>query len=266
MITIRQLLTKNDISRLDKRVLLREITGFSDAQLISRDDTILSDQQRIKYQNWIERLKNGEPLAYIIGYKEFFSRRFRVTPDTLIPRPDTEILVEKILALAENKTSMLDMGTGSGCIAISCKLENPTLNVSACDISLAALTIAKENAKLLNAEISFVESNWFQALNEKFAIIASNPPYIHAMDNHLTNLAYEPISALTDFADGLSAIRQIIKDAPEHLLNHGWLLIEHGYDQANDVRELLRVCGFQNISSEKDYAGIERISYGQWVG
>ena len=266
MITIRELLQKSDVSRLDNRVILREIIGLTDAQLISRDDTPLSDQQLIQYQSWIERLKKGEPLAYIIGYKEFFSRRFKVTSDTLIPRPDTEILVEKILAIIQNGDPMLDMGTGSGCIAISCKLENPTLNVYGCDISLAALTIAKENAKLLNAEISFIESNWFQAIDGKFAIIASNPPYINATDNHLVNLAYEPVSALTDFADGLSAIRQIIKDAPEHLLNYGWLLIEHGYDQANDVRELLRVCGFQNISSGKDYAGIERISYGQWLG
>ena len=135
MITIRQLLQKNDIPRLDNRVMLREITGLTDAQLISRDDTLLSDEQLQQYQCWIKRLKKGEPLAYIIGYKEFFSRKFRVTPDTLIPRPDTEILVEKILSIAENENSLLDMGTGSGCIAISCKLENPTLNVSACDIS-----------------------------------------------------------------------------------------------------------------------------------
>lgn len=265
MITVRQLLQQSDVPRLDKRVILREITGLTDAQLISRDDAPLSDQQLIQYQSWIERLQKGEPIAYIIGYKEFFSRRFKVTPDTLIPRPDTEILVEKILATAKNGDSLLDMGTGSGCIAISCQLENPTLNVSACDISLAALAIAKENAKLLNAKISCIESNWFQAISGKFAIIASNPPYIHATDNHLANLAYEPASALTDFADGLSAIRRIIQDAPKHLLNQGWLLFEHGYDQANKVRELLRERGFQNISSEKDYAGIERVSYGQWI-
>lgn len=266
MTKLRELLICDDgVNKLDKQVWLGKITGFSRAQLISRDDYYLNPQQLQQYHAGVVRLKSGEPLAYLMGTKEFYSREFKVTPATLIPRPETELLVDTILERAKHGGQVLDLGTGSGCIAISLKLERPDLAVIAVDFSPAALAVAGENAKRLTAEVQFKLSDWFTAIADEdlFAIIVSNPPYIEKTDHHLVDLAYEPLTALTDFSDGLECIRQITSGAPQHLDTDGWLLVEHGHNQGLAAREIFAQVGLQNISTITDYAGIERITLGQ---
>lgn len=266
MTTLHQLFQLQDISRLDKRVLLSRITGFTTAQLISRDDSKLSVEQLQLYQNWVQRALAGEPIAYILSQKEFYSREFKVTPATLIPRPETELLLEKVLELATPHARVVDLGTGSGCLAISAKLERPDLQVIAVDKFVAALQIAQENALNLAAEVEFIHSDWFTNLSGKFDLIASNPPYIEANDPHLQALQFEPQTALSDFADGLSCIRLIANSAREFLNPNGWLIIEHGYNQAHAVQEIFRAVGLVQIVTLQDYAGIDRITLAQQVG
>lgn len=265
MIKLRDLLLLQDLSRLEKRVLLSRITGFNSAQLISRDDYELTDVQLQKYHAWCARVFAGEPLAYILGQKEFYSREFRVTPDTLIPRPETELLVDKILELAPPQARVVDLGTGSGCIAISAKLERPDLSVLAVDKFVAALAVARGNANKLDAQVEFVQSDWFANLNGKFDIIVSNPPYIEVNDPHLQNLQFEPQTALSDFADGISCIRAIAAGASEFLNLNGWLIVEHGYNQALAVQEIFRNAGLASIVTLQDYAGVDRITLGQKI-
>ncbi len=267
MTTVRELLLTgaDGIDKLDKQVWLGKITGFSRAQLISRDDYCLNPQQLQEYSAGIARLNSGEPLAYLLETKEFYSREFKVTPATLIPRPETELLVDTVLERVKHGGHVLDLGTGSGCIAISLKLERPDLAVTAVDFSPAALVVAGENAKRLTAEVQFKLSDWFAVFtgDDKFEIIVSNPPYIEKTDHHLVDLSFEPLTALTDFSDGLECIRQIVGGAPQHLAAGGWLLVEHGYNQGLAAREIFAQVGLQNISTITDYAGIERITLGQ---
>ncbi|MEN9946768.1 MAG: peptide chain release factor N(5)-glutamine methyltransferase [Pseudomonadota bacterium] len=267
-ITIQQLLLQQDnLSRLDKRVLLSTITGFTPTQLITHDDFCLSVTQLNQYQEWLKRAQAGEPIAYIIGSKEFYSRQFKVTDAVLIPRPETELLVEQVLNLAPQNAQILELGTGSGCIAISLALERVDLSICAVDKSTEALAIAKINASNLQAKLELKFSDWYSELsqNSKYSIIVSNPPYIEANDQHLANLSYEPISALTDFADGLACLRQIIHQAPNYLIANGILILEHGYNQGAAVRQLLTNNGFKCIQTLTDYAGLERISYGYYL-
>lgn len=260
---LRDLLRQNIIDRTDNRVLLMHITGFSHARLLAYDDYVLTQLQVETYHQLVQRVQNGEPLAYIVGYKEFYSRQFKVTPDTLIPRPETELLVEQVLAKAQHGAKVLDLGTGSACIAITLKLERPDLFITAVDKFADTLQIAQQNADNLHAEIEFVCGDWYSSLGkQQFDIIVSNPPYIEANDEHLTALSYEPQSALTDFADGLSCIREIVRLSHEHLLPNGWLLIEHGYDQGELVREIFTKNGLNNVFTIRDYADLERITIG----
>lgn len=266
MTTLRELLICNDgVDKLDKQVWLGKITGFSRAQLISRDDYCLTPQQLQEYQGGIVRLKSGEPLAYLLGTKEFYSREFKVTSATLIPRPETELLIDEVLQRVKRAGAVLDLGTGSGCIAITVKLERPDLSVVAVDFSAEALAVAAENAQRHHVDVKFVLSDWFSGIGckDRFDIIASNPPYIEKDDHHLQNLSHEPLTALTDFADGLACIQQIAARAPQYLDTDGWLLVEHGYDQGLAAREIFGQAGLQNIATIADYAGIERITLGQ---
>ena len=215
-----------------------------------------------------ERLK-GMPLAYLLGYREFWSLKLKVTRDVLIPRPETELLVEWAVELASqyDLQSMLDLGTGSGAIALAVKHDLPHLTVTASDVSGSALRVARENAEDLGLPIEFVESSWFGALaHRRWALIASNPPYVAADDDHLKDgdLRFEPSTALTDGGDGLSSIREIASNAPNHLEAGGWLLIEHGYDQAADVRSILELNGFSKVSLRHDLAGRPRVTGGCW--
>ena len=261
--TLRELMKSSAIDKLDNRVLLSFITGFSHAQLIARDDYQLTDAQFQQYQDLLQRVSGGEPIAYIIGYKEFYSRQFKVTPATLIPRPETELLVEQVLQLAPQNAKIIDLGTGSGCIAISCKLERPDLQVSAVDKFDDALNVARQNSERLQAQIEFTQSDWLAEIYDAFDVVVSNPPYIEVNDFHLQNLQFEPQTALTDFDDGLSCIKIIVQQAIMKLKSDGWLLIEHGYNQGTDVRDIFKRDGFKNIETIKDYADLERITIGQ---
>ena len=215
-----------------------------------------------------ERLK-GMPLAYLLGHREFWSLKLKVTRDVLIPRPETELLVEWAVELASqyDLQSLLDLGTGSGAIALAVKHDLPHLTVTASDVSGSALRVARENAEDLGLPVEFVESSWFGALaHRRWALIASNPPYVAADDDHLKDgdLRFEPSTALTDGGDGLSSIREIASNAPNHLEAGGWLLIEHGYDQAADVRSILELNGFSKVSLRHDLAGRPRVTGGCW--
>jgi release factor glutamine methyltransferase len=215
-----------------------------------------------------ERLK-GVPLAYLLGHREFWSLKLKVTRDVLIPRPETELLVDWAVELASHYDlqSMLDLGTGSGAIALAVQHELPHLSVTASDVSKLAVCVARENAQDLGLPVEFVESSWFGALAQRrWALIASNPPYVAADDAHLQegDLRFEPNTALTDGGDGLSSIREIASNAPDHLEAGGWLLIEHGYDQAADVRSILELNGFSKVSLRHDLAGRPRVTGGCW--
>ena len=215
-----------------------------------------------------ERLK-GVPLAYLLGHREFWSLKLKVTRDVLIPRPETELLVEWAVELASqcDLDSMLDLGTGSGAIALAVQQDLPHLSVTASDVSASALRVAQENAEDLGLPVEFVESSWFGALAQRrWALIASNPPYVAANDAHLLDgdLRFEPNTALTDQGDGLWSIREIVSNAPDHLEASGWLLIEHGYDQAADVRSIFELDGFSKVSLRHDLAGRPRVTGGCW--
>lgn len=254
------------------------------AWLITHDDELLDAASALAFTSLCQRRATGEPLAYLVGNKAFFGLELQVDPRVLVPRPDTETLVEWALALAATfhlpppdvnslhiVRSMLDMGTGSGAIALALKHSLPQWDISALDASADALTVAKNNAKRLNLNVNFLQSSWFAALqNEKFDpkfdLIVSNPPYIVEGDPHMAALAHEPKQALTSGADGLDDIRQIVQQAPDFLHTGGWLLLEHGYDQAAPVRALLRQRGFTQVQSRLDLGQIERCSGGQWLG
>ena len=237
------------------------------AWLITHDDEVLSEPTTLAFRALCQRRLAGEPLAYIVGSKPFFGLDLQVDKRVLVPRPDTETLVEWALTF-DAARSALDMGTGSGAIALALKSVRPDWQVTALDASSDALTVAKKNAKRLNLNVNFIQSSWFDAFAEskttKFDLIVSNPPYIVEGDWHMAALAHEPKQALTSGADGLDDIRKIIAQAPDFLTSGGWLLLEHGFDQAAAVRDLLAQRGFVQVQSKRDLAGIERCSGGQW--
>ena len=236
------------------------------AWLITHDDEELSEPAALALHAFCQRRLNGEPLAYIVGSKPFFGLDLQVDKRVLVPRPDTETLVEWALTF-NTAHKILDMGTGSGAIALALKSVRPDWQVTALDASTDALTVAQSNAKRLNLNVNFLQSSWFDALaDSKFDLIVSNPPYIVEGDWHMAALAHEPKQALTSGADGLDDIRTIIQQAPAFLTSGGWLLLEHGYDQAVGVRDLLAQRGFAQVQSRQDLAGIERCSGGQWLG
>ncbi|MHB0926526.1 MAG: peptide chain release factor N(5)-glutamine methyltransferase, partial [Gallionellaceae bacterium] len=240
----------------------------------------LNEAQAATYRALLQRRLAGEPLAYILGEREFYGLTFRVTPATLIPRADTELLVELALqripkplpssprqGRSMSEFRVLDLGTGSGAIALSIAHTRPDIEVTAVDASPDALEVARENAQHLNTDnVRLLRSDWFTALpSERFGLIVSNPPYIAEGDAHLAqgDLRFEPRGALASGADGLDDIRRIVADTKEYLNAGGWLLFEHGYDQAGRVRELLGAAGYAEVFSARDLAGIERVSGGR---
>ncbi len=269
---VRQALAlEQDEARSEVQALLQAELGVSRAYLLAHPERVLTEQELSRYQASLQRRLQGEPLAYILGEREFYGLNFKVTPATLIPRPDTELLVELALArISSAGARVLDLGTGSGAIALSIAHGRPDVEVMAVDASEAALSVAQENAgRLRIRNASFVLGDWFAALGGmRFDLIVSNPPYIAANDRHLAqgDLRFEPACALASGADGLHDIRHIISEAGAHLAAGGWLMLEHGYDHAAQVRALLREAGFNNIHSDKDLAGIERVSGGQLHG
>ncbi len=256
-------------ARLEAQVLLGHAIGQSRTWLIAHGGDPLDPEQTAAFADLFERRWSGEPIAYILGEREFFSLNFMVTPAVLIPRPETELLVELALERlpADRPCQVLDLGTGSGAVAVTLALHRPQAEVVALDQSAAALDVAQENAERLGAgNLRLIQSNWYSALGEKkFDLIASNPPYIAADNPHLAqgDLRFEPAAALASGADGLDDIRTIVRGAAVHLKPGGWLLFEHGYDQAAACRSLLAQSGFLQIGSSADLAGIERASYGQ---
>lgn len=236
--------------------------------LIAHDDTRVTAEQLAAYREMEARRLAGEPMAYILGTREFMGHEFLVTPSVLIPRPETELLVETAISVIQgrNGAAVLDLGAGSGAIAISIALACPRVQVVATDISADALKVARNNAQSLCANVEFHQGSWYQALpaGKVFDLIVSNPPYIRMGDPHLSqgDLRFEPVQALCDGHDGLDAYREIVAGAPAHLRSGGKLYVEHGWDQSGQVCALLRQAGFRKIHSLPDLAGILRVSGG----
>lgn len=255
-------------ARIEVQMLLQRVLGVSRAHLLAHPEQALNEPQETSYRTLVQRRLAGEPLAYILGEREFYGLNFKVSPATLIPRHDTELLVEQALARIPPRDALrvLDLGTGSGAIALSIAHARPDAEVTAVDASTSALEVVQLNTQLLGlSNMRLLRSNWFEALHgERFDIIVSNPPYIAAGDAHLLqgDLRFEPHAALVSGEDGLDDIRRIVSLAKEHLNEHGWLLLEHGYDQAAFVRAMLRQAGFSAVFSARDLAGIERVSGG----
>jgi release factor glutamine methyltransferase len=272
--SLQQLQASLPLDPLENRILLCHATGLSRVQLITRADQGLSEAEAERLAELVRRRLAGEPIAYIVGQREFFGLDFAVSEAVLIPRPDTELIVELAIERLPPRGRLLDMGTGSGAIAVSVAHSRRDAAVTALDVSEAALDVARGNAANNQAAVRFLRSDWFDALEDKgscgetFELIASNPPYIAAGDIHLSegDLRFEPAGALTDHADGLSALRIIIDGAVNHLAPGGWLLLEHGYDQAAAVRALLDAGGYLDVQSWRDLGGIERVSGGRILG
>lgn len=265
--TIAALQRQSALDALDNRVLLCHALGVNRIALITQSERVLSAAEMQRYSALVQRRLDGEPIAYIVGQREFFGLPFEVSGAVLIPRPDTELLVELTLDRLPLNGRVLDMGTGSGAIAVSLAHTRKDADVSALDVSADALAIARRNADSNGVRVNFLLSDWYAALHgaAPFDVIASNPPYIASGDHHLSegDLRFEPVGALTDHADGLSALRTIVTGAPAHLKPQGWLLMEHGYDQAAAVRTLLTQAGYTEVQSWRDLAGIERVSGGR---
>ena len=265
--SVAEILRIANIDPVDSRALLRAALGVSDTYLVAHPEQVLTDRQRDCYLDWVERRRAGEPVAYLTGEREFYSLAFMVTPAVLIPRPETELLVEAALERvpAHAPFRVLDLGTGSGCVAVAIAKHRPLAQVSATEMSRDALAVARENAARHGSGIEFIESDWLDALAGRcFELIVSNPPYVAERDPHLSegDLRFEPRAALIAGADGLSCIRLIIAQARAHLEPGGGLLFEHGYDQAARCRALLAQAGYREVVSRRDLAGIERVSGG----
>ncbi|WAJ38613.1 peptide chain release factor N(5)-glutamine methyltransferase [Pseudomonas sp. GOM7] len=274
MSTIATLLATADLPdsptpRLDAELLLAAALGKPRSYLRTWPERELEADQLAQFQANLQRRRQGEPVAYILGQQGFWSLELEVAPHTLIPRPDTELLVETALALLPaTPLAALDLGTGTGAIALALASERPAWQVTGVDRVADAVALAERNRQRLQLDnAAFVHSHWFSALaGQRYGLILSNPPYIRADDQHLEqgDVRFEPSSALVAGRDGLDDIRAIIQAAPAHLLSGGWLLLEHGFDQAEAVRELLAAAGFVEVHSRRDLGGHERISLGRF--
>jgi release factor glutamine methyltransferase len=258
------------IGRVDAQVIFAHLLGVDRAYLIANPMRVLTESEDARVDMVIAQRQMGYPVAYLMNKREFYSRDFAVGPDVLIPRPETETLVEAALRHPRAGGHALDLGTGSGAIAITLACERPALTVTATDSSAAALEVARANAKRHGATIEFLQGDWYAPLaGRRFDLIVANPPYIAEHDQHLEqgDLRFEPRGALTDgSADGLASIRAIVAGAPRHLNPGGSILIEHGYDQAGAAAELLRAAGFGSLESLADLAGIPRVATGKMIG
>lgn len=254
----------SDSPRLDAELLMGHVTGWSRTSLRAWPEREVPEQQATRFRQLVSERADGQPVAYLLGQQEFWSLPLRVSRATLIPRADTESLVEAILQLPlPEDARVVDLGTGTGAIALALASEQPGWQVMACDAVAEAVTLAGENASALGLPIEVLQSNWFSALpSGRFDLVVSNPPYIAASDQHLTegDVRYEPATALIAGDDGLADIRHIINEARDWLGPDGWLVLEHGYNQGSDVRALLLAAGFVSIESRRDYGGQERLT------
>lgn len=259
-------------ANLEANLLLQHVLHVNRAWVITHERDVLNADQQAKFQLLLKRRLDGEPIAYIVGFREFYGLQLKVSSVTLIPRPDTETLVEAALDKIplDKVWHILDLGTGSGAVALAIAKHRNNCEVTAVDQSSDALSVSLENTQSLKLNnLRLIESNWFSALSlgkeaEKFDVIVSNPPYIAQDDEHLKqgDLRFEPISALASGADGLDDIRKIVQDAPDYLKPNGWLMLEHGFDQADAVGALLKARGFSQIDHAKDIAGTLRVTFG----
>ena len=272
--TVASLVTTSGLPRLEAEALLAHVLGKNRAQLLAHPNHAVNDAHAGAARALFARRREGEPVAYLVGHREFYSLDFAVTPDVLIPRPETELLVdlalERLVAPAgsgaEYRPRVLDLATGSGAVAIAIAKHAPHAEVWASDVSQVALATAARNAALHGVGVRFVASDWFAGLaGERFDVIASNPPYVAEGDPHLAqgDVRFEPRLALASGADGLDAIRRIAAQARDHLARGGWLLFEHGHDQAARCRVLLEAAGYGAVASVCDLAGIERVTLGR---
>jgi release factor glutamine methyltransferase len=254
---------------LEAQLLLQHVLNVNRAWLISHEKDVLTSDQYAAFETLLQRRLNGEPIAYILGAREFYGLNLKVTPDTLIPRPDTEMLVEAALAkIPKDKAfKILDLGTGTGAISLAIAKNRPQAQVIAVDFSESALKVAQENAENLNIQnVTFLQSSWFSALGQqRFDMIVSNPPYIEEADTHLSqgDLRFEPKSALTSGEDGLDDIRHIVSNCLVHLAPQGWLMFEHGYNQAQAVEDLMSAEGLVDITTIQDLGGNDRVTSGK---
>ena len=266
-----QLQELSDSARLDAEVILKHVAKLSDTQIISLSDQALETGIISAVDSLIEARRRGKPIAHIVGQREFYSLELKVNEHVLIPRPETELLVEtalKRIARSDVQT-LLDLGTGSGAIALAIARHAPTTCITALEKDPKALQIARQNAQRLEIDnIRFTESNWYTALKnsqQKFDLIVANPPYIAPQDPHLLqgDLRFEPTQALVASEHGLADLKHIIKHAPPYLHTDAWMIVEHGYDQGIAVGEIFEAAGFCEICTQKDLAGHDRISFGK---
>ncbi|PLK58607.1 protein-(glutamine-N5) methyltransferase, release factor-specific [Candidatus Palibaumannia cicadellinicola] len=265
-------LTASPNPRLDAEMLLGQVAGIGRARLLAFGDTLLDEAHCTQLENLLKRRVRGEPLAYITGEWEFWSLPLRVSTDTIIPRPDTECLVEQALYLMlPTKAEVLDLGTGTGAIMLALASERPSWRLTGVDINLGAITLAYDNAVSLGVtNVLFLCGNWFKPLRfqaTRYSLIVSNPPYIDADDSHLNqgDIYFEPKSALVADNHGIADIAAICRDSGKYLQYRGWLVLEHGWQQGAEVRALLAQAGFIHITTVRDYGDNERVSLGQWV-
>lgn len=254
--------------RFEADLLWGHVLGLGRAGLIAADDSVVTPEHMATVESLIERRCQGEPMAYLLGHCGFWSLDLAVTPDTLIPRPETEGLVEWALSIVPTNEPwrIADLGTGSGAIALAIACERPHARVFATDVSAAALAVARGNAdRLALRNVELRSGNWFRALppGSVCDLIVSNPPYVAEGDPHLADLRFEPGTALTSGADGLDAIRSLVQGAPSHLRSGAWLLMEHGFSQAASIRRLLVDTGFESVETRLDLAGHERLTGGR---
>jgi len=259
-------LREGDSPEIDSRILLCYLLDCPTSYLHAWSDKLLTDEQKTQWIALIEQRQQGYPVAYLMAKRGFWTFDLKVTADTLIPRPDTELLVSLALEKLKPAMRVADLGTGSGAIALSLAYEQPAAQIFAMDFSMAALLVAKENA--LNHQlnnVSFWRGSWLTAVADKsFDMVVSNPPYIEASDIHLSqgDVRFEPLSALASGVDGLDDIRLIVRQAQRCLKTSGWLMVEHGYDQAIKVQQLFREAGFSEVSSQQDFGGNDRVTIG----
>ena len=260
--TLDEALRLASIDPREARLLLAAASGLSLASVLAFPERVLSAEAQARFIDHLERRRKGEPVAYILGRKEFYGLELSVGPAVLIPRPETELLVD--LALQREFSSFLDLGTGSGAIALAIKRQRPHARVVAVDLSAAAIALAQRNAACFGLDIEFCQGRWFEPVaGQRFDLVVANPPYVAEGDAHLAGLQYEPRLALTSGADGLDAIREIVQQAPRHLAPGGWLLIEHGMGQDRAVCELLLQAGLEEVDSCPDLARIPRVAAGK---
>ncbi|MEO8186330.1 MAG: peptide chain release factor N(5)-glutamine methyltransferase [Burkholderiaceae bacterium] len=266
--SVGELLSASPLSRQETRALLAHQLGVTRERLIAQPELSVAPADVQAFAQLVQRCQRGEPLAYVLGEKEFYGRVLEVSPAVLTPRPETELLIEVALTAGlSDDAHVLDLGTGSGCVALTLALERPSWKVTATDVSHDALEVARSNAAKLSVDtVAFRKGSWFSALSDRrFNLIVSNPPYVAAGDSHLQALRFEPQMALVAGGDGLACLQQIVESAPRHLLLGGILALEHGYEQGEAVRALFNTGAWCEARTLADFAGLDRVTLARLV-